>query len=71
MGSTGYQPVPSGDPPDGKGRALASDPNAGFAAKAGLLSVGGSPTEAGESPALPIFQTDSEGLEFPFGCHAI
>ena len=59
-GSTGYQPVPSGDSPDGRGRTLPTHRSAGFDFGAHLVSVGGSPTEAGESPALPLFQTSAQ-----------
>ena len=64
LGSTGYQPgyqpVPSGDPPDGMGRASQASANVAFEALTTVVPVGGSPTGAGGSPAPPIFQTGSE-----------
>ena len=60
LGSTGYQPVPSGDSPDGRKRAFPAKLDAGFVARVAPLSFGGSPTEAGESPAPPIFKTGSK-----------
>jgi pyruvate ferredoxin oxidoreductase gamma subunit len=51
LGSTGYQPVPSGDSPDGM---LPSDPRVQSLSESASAPVGGSPTGAGESPALPI-----------------
>ena len=56
-GSTGDPPVPSGDPPDGTRRAYRSKSYMHFVAGAAPIPVGESPTGAGESPALPIFQT--------------
>jgi len=60
MGSTGDPPVPSGDPPDGTGRASQTKPDSAFATRAVSLPVGGSPTGAGGSPAPPVLQTSSE-----------
>ena len=54
VGSTGYQPVPSGDSPDGREKAFQANLDAGFIAGVAFVSFGGSPTEAGESPAPPI-----------------
>jgi spermidine synthase len=59
LGSTGYQPVPSGDSPDGMASAPAANLDARFPTSTSPIPVGGSPTGAGESPAPPIFQTGS------------
>ena len=59
LGSAGYQPVPSGDSPDGTARASATHPDTRFTGATSAIPVGGSPTGAGESPAPPIFQTGS------------
>jgi hypothetical protein len=61
LGSTGYQPVPSGDSPDGMASVSAANLDARFPAATSPVPVGGSPTGAGESPAPPIFQTGSNG----------
>ncbi len=60
LGSTGYQPVPSDDSPDGTGTTLRGNLDALFDALRCALPVGESPTGAGESPALPIFKTRSK-----------
>jgi N-acetylated-alpha-linked acidic dipeptidase len=57
LGSTGYQPVPSGDSPDGRASVLASNLNARFPATTSPIPVGGSPTGTGESPVPPLLQT--------------
>ncbi|MBI4657317.1 MAG: tRNA (N6-isopentenyl adenosine(37)-C2)-methylthiotransferase MiaB [Verrucomicrobia bacterium] len=59
VGSTGYQPVPSGDSPDGMERASKASPEFGNPLGCTPTPVGESPTGAGESPAPPIFQTRS------------
>src|SRR6185295_3569492 len=59
LGNTGYQPVPSGDSPDGTASASAANLDARSSATTSSIPVGGSPTGAGESPAPPIFQTGS------------
>jgi len=53
-GSTGYQPVPPGNLPDGTEKDSALNPNAEPAARAIAISAGASPTDAGGSPALPV-----------------
>jgi len=73
LGSTGHWPVPSGDSPDGTGRAspahddglLVGAAAPACAAEAAMarrrpVPVGGSPTGAGQWPAPPIFQIRSE-----------
>src|SRR5436190_5341365 len=50
-GSTGHWPVTSGDSPDGTREARTS--GAGSDVSVATIPVGGSPTGAGESPALP------------------
>src|SRR5213083_1529397 len=57
MGSSGDSPVPSGDPPDGRGASDANQDASSLRARA-HFPVGGSPTGAGESPALPISEPD-------------
>src|SRR5436309_5665918 len=57
LGSTGHWPVPSGDSPDGMGRASPANEDGLMPRAAWLVSVGGSPTGTGESPVLRIFQT--------------
>jgi len=57
LGSTGYQPVPSGNLPDGMGAASMNNPGAGFIARLAAIPVGKLPTGAGRLPAPPIFQT--------------
>jgi multidrug efflux pump subunit AcrB len=59
-GSTGCQPVPSGDSPDGMTSASAVNLDASFPAATSPIPVGGSPTGAGESPAPPIFLIGSK-----------
>src|SRR6266516_5141909 len=58
-GSTGDPPVPSGDPPDGMGATVRAKEDGLCATWRSAVPVGGSPTGAGESPALPTFQTGS------------
>src|SRR6266498_608300 len=60
LGSTGDPPVPSGDPPDGTGVTVRANEAGLFTRQASAIPVGGSPTGAGESPALPIFKTRSQ-----------
>src|SRR6266498_3995474 len=62
LGSTGDPPVPSGDPPDGTGATMRANEAGLFTGQASAIPVGGSPTGAGESAALPIFKTRSHGL---------
>ena len=59
LAGTSYQLVPSGDSPDGRGRAFPATLDSGFVASVPPLSFGGSPTEAGESPAPQILKTGS------------
>jgi len=59
LGSTGHWPVPSGDSPDGTGRASPADDDGLLVWAAAPVPVGGSPTGAGQWPAPPIFQTRS------------
>ncbi len=54
MGSTGYQPVPLGDPPDGTEEKLRPIKTAPSSSCAPAIPVGESPTVAGGSPALPV-----------------
>ena len=60
LGSTGHWPVPSGDSPDGMGRASPTNEDGLLLGATTLVPVGGSPTGTGGSPVLPIFQTRSE-----------
>ena len=50
----------SGDSPDGTGATVRFKRDGLFATVCFTVPVGGSPTGAGKSPALPIFQTRSE-----------
>ena len=52
--------MPSGDSPGGTRTTIQIEADAFFAKVRSTVPVGGSPTGAGESPALPIFQTGSE-----------
>jgi predicted RND superfamily exporter protein len=52
--SAGYQPVPSGDSPDGIPGAPGTHHDARFAAATSTILAGRSPTEAGDSPAPTI-----------------
>ena len=52
-GSTGHWPVTSGDSPDGTPEPLQRKSGAGSDLSVATIPVGGSPTGAGESPALP------------------
>jgi len=52
-GSTDDLPVPSGDAPDGTETTVRGNENGLFARWLGEVQVGGSPTGAGESHALP------------------
>ena len=65
MGSTGDPPVPSGDPPDGMAKASFAIPDAGFVSMTSPISVGGSPTETGESPVPPNSETGSQSTALP------
>ena len=49
----------SGDSPDGTGAAFRTDGDVLFTMLPSTVPVGGSPTGAGESPALPFFETRS------------
>ena len=53
LGSTGDSPVPSGDSPDGTGAAVPDNKDGLLGSLRSAVPVGGSPTGAGESPALP------------------
>jgi DNA modification methylase len=57
MGSTGYQPVSPGDSPDETRKPSSTNPNAQTGNNAASVPFGGSPTGAGESPALPNIWT--------------
>ncbi len=57
MGSTGYQPVPSGNLPDGTGVTPRVKPDAVVPRDAATIPVGGSPTGAGRLPAPPMSNT--------------
>ena len=59
-GSTGDPPVPSGDSPDGTAATVRAHGDGLFPAWLTGVPVGGSPTVAGEPPALPISKTRSE-----------
>jgi hypothetical protein len=48
--------VPSGDSPDGMGRVSSTNASAALVLMTTVVPVGGSPTGAGESPALPFFR---------------
>src|SRR5258705_7657331 len=61
-GSTGDSPVPSGDWRDGAGSTIRANRHGLFATLLAPVPVGGSPTGAGGSPAPPIFNTGSKGL---------
>jgi Tol biopolymer transport system component len=61
-GSTGYQPVPSGDSPDGTATTLRTNQGKASAGVPPPIPVGGSPTGAGESPAPPTPQTAAERI---------
>jgi hypothetical protein len=63
-GGTCDPPVPSGDSPDGIGTVVRVYECSLFGKRLSAVSVGGSPTEAGESPAPPIFQTRSKPERF-------
>ena len=54
MGSTGDPPVPSGDPPDGTGGGPLLIRTLSVFAMTSSVSLGGSPSDAGESPAPPV-----------------
>ncbi|MBI4661242.1 MAG: hypothetical protein HY735_20660 [Verrucomicrobia bacterium] len=54
LGSPGYQPVPSDNPPDGTGAALMNRSGAGVIAARATIPVGKMPTGAGRLPAPPI-----------------
>jgi hypothetical protein len=60
LGSTGGPPVPSGDPPDGTGGTNRTNGDGLCAKSVAAVPVGGSPTGAGQWPALPIFKTRSQ-----------
>ena len=52
--------MPSGDSPDGMGKASLANEDGLLLGAATLIPVGGSPTGTGGSPVLPIFQTRSK-----------
>ncbi len=51
----------AGDSPDGAGATVRANRDGLFAGPLRAIPAGGSPTEAGESPALPILKAHSEG----------
>ncbi len=53
LGSTGYQPVPSGNLPDGTGEASRKQSGVASSSSASSIPVGGSPTGAGRLPVPP------------------
>ncbi|MBI4658629.1 MAG: hypothetical protein HY735_07240 [Verrucomicrobia bacterium] len=59
-GSTGYQPVPSGNLPDGSGAASMNQPSAGSNATLAATPVGRLPTGAGRLPAPPVLEASSK-----------
>jgi len=59
-GSTGCQPVPSGNLPDETGARSIDHPGRDFSLALTAISVGKLPTGTGESPVPPILQTRSE-----------
>ncbi len=59
LGSTGYQPVPSGNLPDGTGEASRKQSGAVSSSSATAILVGGSPTGTGGSPVPP-----TEAMQF-------
>jgi hypothetical protein len=66
-GGTGHWPVPSGDPPDGMGSTPARKQGQAAGAASTSISVGGSPTDAGGSPALPSITLTAVVAEKPAG----
>lgn len=58
-GSTGDQPAPSGNLPDGTGAASLTNRSVGLAATPASVPVGRSPTGVGRLPASPILLTGS------------
>ena len=52
-GSTGYQPVPSGEPPDGMAMRFEYAVTIHSNLSLRLISLGESPSETGESPVPP------------------
>ncbi|MBI4658347.1 MAG: PQQ-binding-like beta-propeller repeat protein [Verrucomicrobia bacterium] len=59
LGSTGYQPVLSGDSPDATRAASVNSPDAGLTLAPAAIPVGKLPTGAGRLPAPPILKTGS------------
>ena len=59
-GSTGCQPVPAGDPPDGMAAPLRTNKDGLAASVPSAVPVGRLPTGAGRLPAPPFFQTASQ-----------
>ncbi|MBI4325239.1 MAG: SDR family oxidoreductase [Chloroflexi bacterium] len=66
QGSTGHWPVPSGDPPDGMVGARRKAANCPFLKCITPISVGGSTTDAGESPALPTSRSTLIHEDMPY-----
>jgi len=60
LGSTGDSPVPSGDSPDGTAATIRTNRGGLLVVLTSAGPIGGSPTVAGEPPALPISKTRSE-----------
>ncbi|MBI4658967.1 MAG: hypothetical protein HY735_08995 [Verrucomicrobia bacterium] len=56
LGSTGYQPVPSGDSPDGGPVTFPTNDDTGLILAAPPIAFGGSPTGSSESLVLPVSQ---------------
>jgi uncharacterized repeat protein (TIGR01451 family) len=59
-GGTGYQPVPSGDAPDGMAATLRTNRSGTVSTNAPNLPVGESPTGTGGSPVPPILGARSQ-----------
>ncbi len=60
LDSTNFSLGSTGDPPDGTGVTVRANETGLFTRQASAIPVGGSPTGAGESPALPIFKARSK-----------
>ncbi len=63
LGRTGHWPVPSGDPPDGTGKAVLPQTGVELQAVAPVIPVGGSPAGTGGSPVPPNLR----GMKFATG----
>ena len=60
LGGARYQPAPSGNLADGTGATSIDHPGRAFSLALPAISVGKLPTETGESPVPPIFQSRSD-----------